>query len=99
VIFRRRFSDVVERQLDLFDDERSDLLEACREALRGYREAGREEAEESYERFGDLQEEANEALSELRDAYALTLEEEVADRYAAEFDRTAAKRYRGIWLG
>ena len=96
--FRRRFGDVIERQLDLFERDRSDLIEACDEALRAYREAAREDAEERYERFGDLQEEAIEALDELRDRYAASLEEDAATRYAAEFDRAAAKRFRGIWI-
>jgi uncharacterized protein Yka (UPF0111/DUF47 family) len=99
VIFRRRFGDLVARQLDAFEEDHADLLDACEEALRAYREADREEAQEVYERFGDLQEEANETLRDIRDTYAATVDGEVADRYAAEFDRAAARRYRGIWLG
>jgi hypothetical protein len=98
VIRRRRFGDVIERQLDLFERDDGDLLDACEEALRAYRAAPREEAEESYERFGDLQAEANETLEDARDTYAATLDEASADRYRAEFDRTAAKRFRGIWV-
>jgi hypothetical protein len=98
VIRRRRFGDVIERQLDLFERDHGELLEACEEALRAYRAAPREEAEESYERFGDLQAEANEALEDARNAYAATLDDEVADRYLEEFDRTAAKRFRHIWI-
>jgi hypothetical protein len=98
VIRRRRFGDVIERQLDLFERDQDDLLETCEESLRAYRAAPRGEAEESYERFGDLQAEANEILEEARDAYGATLDEASADRYRAEFDRTAAKRFRGIWI-
>jgi len=98
VSFRRRFGDVVERQLDLFERDRGDLIQACHQALRAYREAAREDAEECYERFGDLQEEAIEALDDLRDRYAASLEDDAAERYAAEFDRAAAKRFRGIWI-
>jgi hypothetical protein len=98
MIRRRRFGEVIERQFALFSEEHDDLLAACGEALRRYDTAGRDEAGEHYERFGDLQEEVNEELEDLRDRYAAALDDRLADRYVAEFDRAAAKRFRGIWL-
>lgn len=98
MILRRRFGDVIDRQLALFAEERAELLEECDEALRQYDAADRDEAGEHYERFGDLQEEVNEALEDIRARYAATLDDRLADRYLAEFDRAAAKRFRGTWL-
>ena len=99
MIRRRRFADVVRRQLDLAEEENAGLIAQCRAALHAYDDAGREEAPEHYERFGDLQEELMEALEEIRDSFAATLDDELAERYAAEFDRAAAKRFRGLWTG
>ena len=98
MIFLRRFGELIDRQLDLFSEEHSELIAECDDALRRYDAADRDEAGERYERFGDLQEEVNEALEDLRDGYAATLDEQLAKRYVAEFDRTTARRFRGIWL-
>jgi hypothetical protein len=98
VILRRRFGELINRQLELFLEEHGELVEQCREALRGYDAAERDDAGEHYERFGDLQEDVNDALHDLRDEYAATLDERTAERYAAEFDQAAGKRLRGIWL-
>jgi hypothetical protein len=98
VILRRRFAEVVDRQLELFLEEHGELVEACHQALRDYDAAAGDEAGGHYERFGDLQEEVNDALRDLRDEYAAALAGRTAQRYAAEFDSAAAKRFRGIWL-
>jgi hypothetical protein len=98
VILRRRFADLIDGQLALFAEEHAELLRECDEALRAYDAAGRDAAGEHYERFGDLQEEVNEALEEARDVYAATLDDRLAGRYVAEFDRAAARRFRRIWL-
>lgn len=99
MIRRGRFAEVVQRQLDLVEEENAGLIAECRAALRDYDEADRDEAPEHYERFGDLQEELMEALEGIRDGFARTLEGVTAERYAAEFDRAAAKRFRGLWVG
>jgi hypothetical protein len=81
---------VIERQLDMFEREQGSLLRACDEAERAYDEAERDEAEERYGEYLDLVEEAAEALAELRDGYASTLEE--PRRYLREFERASARR-------
>jgi hypothetical protein len=98
MIGRRRFGDLVDRQLALFVEEHADLLRDCDDALRAYNAADRDDAGEHYERFGDLQEEVNDALEDIRDRYTATLDDSLAERYTAEFDRAAAKRFRGVWL-
>jgi hypothetical protein len=87
---RQRFGDLIERQLDLFERDNSELLRACAEASRSYDGAPRDEAEE---RFGDYQallEEASDALADLRDGYASTLDDSKA--YLREFERACDRR-------
>ncbi|MGE5691271.1 MAG: hypothetical protein ACM33B_12020 [Pseudomonadota bacterium] len=89
---RGRFHDVVGRQLAMFEREHADLLREVRAAERAYDDADRDEATQRYGEYVDLVETGTEALAEIRDAYAATLDEDTAARYAAEFDRTVARR-------
>jgi len=93
VIFKRRFGELIDRQLDLFEQDNTDLFDRVDDAEDDYRRAGRDEAEE---RFGDLQEvltEGTDALVSLRDAYAESLDDDVADEYAAAFDFAVVRRF------
>jgi len=93
VIFRRRFADLVSRQLDLFAAENADLLEDVEVFLRAYHEAPRDEAEERYGDFVDRVDLAAEALAEIRNTYARTLDDDAADEYERTFEKAAAKRF------
>jgi hypothetical protein len=93
MIFRRRFGELIDRQLDLFEQDNTELFERLEDAEDEYRRAGRGEAEE---RFGDLQEllaEGGETLVELRDAYAETLDDQAAQEYAGAFDFAVLRRF------
>ena len=93
MIFRRRFGELIDRQLDLFEQDNADLFERLEDAEDEYRRAGREEAEE---RFGDLQEllaEGGETLVGLRDTYAETLDDRAAEEYAGAFDFAVLRRF------
>ena len=98
MIFRRRFGDVVRRQLDLFERENTDLIRRCREAERAYDRADREDAEELYGDYADLVDEATEELAGLRDAYAAGLDEQAVEPYEQEFNRGVLKRFRSFAL-
>jgi hypothetical protein len=96
ILRRRRFDDVIARQLQLFEREDGELLDGVQQALRRYNESDRDEAEELY---GDYQlaiEAATDRLGELRDAYARTLDD--ADRYAAEFNQAVVRRWPALAL-
>ena len=93
MIFRRRFADLVARQLDLFASEHAALLEDVEVFLRGYNEAPRDEAEERYGDYVDRVDLAAEALAEIRNAYARTLDEDAADEYEEAFEKAAARRF------
>jgi hypothetical protein len=89
---RRRFADLISRQLDLFEEEQAGLVRECVEAERAYDRAERDEAEERYGDYVDLVETGTELLADLRDAFKLTLDEDTAEEYEAEFNRAVVKR-------
>jgi len=92
VIFRRRFADVISRQLDLFVREQRGLIEDCVAAERAYDRADRDEAEQRYGDYVDLVETATEILAEIRDNFAQTLDDDAAQEYEAAFNRAVVKR-------
>ena len=89
---RRRFADVIERQLDLFVRDNLELLDACDAAERAYDDADRGEAEERYGDYQDLVETGTEILADLRDHFASTLDDSAAEEYEAAFNSAVAKR-------
>ena len=91
-MLRRRFADVIERQLDLFAEEHVGLIHDCEEAERAYDAAPRDEAEERYGDYLDLVETGTEVLADLRDNFASTLGEDAAERYEDEFNRAVGRR-------
>ena len=99
MIFRRRYGDVVRRQLDVFALDNADLLAEIEAVLRAYDEAPRDEAEERYAEYDDLLDTGRELLAELRDGFRSSLDENAAEEYEAAFDRAAAKRFPHIAAG
>lgn len=91
-MFRRRFGDVISRQLDLFVRDNLALLEGCDEAERAYDRADREEAEERFGDYQELVETGTELLADLRDNFASTLDEPAAEEYQDAFNRAVVKR-------
>jgi hypothetical protein len=89
---RGRFVDLVERQLELFERERAGLIGDAEAALRTYDEAPREEAEERYGDYLDLVETATAELTDMREAYATTLDDETADAYRIAFNDLVRRR-------
>jgi len=92
VFRRRRFAEVIARQLDLFERDEADLIRQCVEAERRYDRAGREEAEELFGDYQDLVESGTEALANLRWTYAATLDEDAAEEYEHAFNQAVRKR-------
>jgi hypothetical protein len=93
VIFRRkRFGDLIQRQLDLFVTDHAEVLFDVAERRKLWNAARRDEAEELYGDYVDAFETGTELLADLRDHFASTLDEGDADEYRLEFDRAVAKR-------
>jgi hypothetical protein len=92
-LFRRnRFKDVIDRQLRIFERDYAELIRDAEAAEKAYVRAPRDEAEERYGDYVDLVETGTEALADLRDGFAATLDDDAAERYAAEFNRAVLKR-------
>ena len=93
MIFRRgRFSEVIGRQLDLFELDHSDVIEEAAEKLSAYNRADRDEAEELYGDYVDAVETGTELLADIRDHFKWTLDEDAGEQYEREFNRAVAKR-------
>jgi hypothetical protein len=95
---RDPFRDLIARQLDLFVDDEADLLEDCRDKFRIYNNADREDREEAYGDFSDAVETATEALADMRDRFARTLDEDAAETYEDSFNRAVRKRWSELGL-
>jgi hypothetical protein len=89
---RRRFDEVISRQLELFEREHADVIHDCDEAERAYNAAPRDEAEERYGDYVDAVETGTELLADLRDHFKATLDEDTAESYEDEFNLAVAKR-------
>lgn len=95
---RRRFRDVITRQLDVFgSDEANGLLAEVSAAKSRYDRAGRDEAEESYGDYMDIIDAVKDALVDMRNRYEQTLDAAASEEYEAAFNRAARKRWP--WLG
>jgi hypothetical protein len=84
--------DLVERQIALFTAENEGLIRDTDAALAAYNRAARDEAEERYGDYLDLVETGTDALVELRDNFAATLDEDSYEEYHEVFNRTVRKR-------
>jgi hypothetical protein len=95
VIFRkRRFSDLISRQLDVFaEDQAHDIFAEIRDRKALYDKADRDEAEELYGDYIDAVETGTEALADMRDRFKQTLDEAAAEEYELEFNRAVKKRW------
>jgi hypothetical protein len=91
-VSRARFADLIRRQLDLFERDEAALIAECEQAERAYDAADREEAEERYSEYLDLVETGTDLLADLRDTFALTMDEEAAGEYEQAFNRAVADR-------
>jgi hypothetical protein len=93
---RRRFRDVVERQLDLFAQDEAELLREAEEADAAWTHAERDESEELYGDYQLVVDAIGERLYDIREAYAATLDEAAAAEYRDAFTAAARKRFRGL---
>lgn len=90
---RKRFAELVARQLDLFESDARTLLDDAVEADSAWTNAGRETSEELYGDYQLVVDEIGERLLETRETYAETLDGQTADDYRGTFNRAARKRF------
>ena len=99
MIFRRgRFSEVIGRQLGLFELDHADVIAEAADRLAAYNRAERDEAEELYGDYVDVVETGTELLAEIRDGFAATLPEGTDELYENEFNRAVARRWKAFAL-
>lgn len=91
---RGRFDELVRRQLDLLEQEETELLRECDAAEEAWNRAGREEAEEAYGDYQLVVDALADRLLEARESYAGTLAGDAVTDYRAAFDRAARSRFR-----
>jgi len=95
VIFGRgRFHELVQRQLDLFEEDQASVLAEAHELEARWTNATAEESEALYGEFQLVVDAFGELLYDARETYAATLDERTASDYRAAFDRAAVKRFR-----
>ena len=93
---KRRFRDVVDRQLDLFAGDEAELLQEAEDADTAWTQADREESEELYGDYQLVVDAIGERLYDIRETYASTLDEQSATEYRDAFDAAALKRFRRL---
>jgi hypothetical protein len=90
-MFRRpRFTQVIESQLDLFENDHRDVIDEADARLDAYNAAGRDAAEELYGDYLDAVETGTEILADMRDHYARSLDD--PDGYLREFKKAVERR-------
>ena len=94
MVRRRRFHDLVERQLDLFEADEAPLLVEARETDAAWTNAGADESEELYGDYQLVVDAIGERLHDMRETYASSLGDPTAGEYRATFNRAALKRFR-----
>jgi hypothetical protein len=97
-IRRARFSEIINRQLDIFEREQRGLIKDCVAAERAYNKAPRDEAEERYGDYVDLVETGTEVLADLRDNFATTLDADAVEEYEQAFNLAVVGRFRRFAL-
>jgi hypothetical protein len=95
---KRRFADLIARQLDLFERDHADVVAEAQARLDVYNRADRDEAEELYGDYVDAVETGTEILADMRWEYIRTLDEDAAEEYEAEFNRAVMKRLPAFGL-
>ena len=93
---RRRFGELIDMQLAMFEQDHAHRLDALGDALAAYREADRDDAEERYGDYADQVDWAADELAELRDVYAATMEPELVERYEREFGDAVRRRFPAV---
>ena len=90
---RGRFDELVDRQLELFEEDRAPLLAEARHADHAWTTAAADESEELYGDYQLVVDAIGEGLYETRETYAARSTSRAADEYRAAFDRKARKRF------
>ena len=92
ILRRGRFRELVERQLDLFEEDEAELLEDAHEADAAWTNAAAEVTEELYGDYQLVADAIGERLYEIRESYARSLNDPTAREYRIAFNRAVERR-------
>jgi hypothetical protein len=95
-LFRRRFSELVDRQLELYAQDHRDEIREIVAALDQHRTSTSEDAQEAFGDYQDRIDWAAQDLIALRDTYARTLDEQTAAAYTKAFGRGVRRRFPAL---
>jgi hypothetical protein len=95
---KRRFAELIARQLDVFEEDAGDVFDEIRLRKSLYDRADRDEAEELYGDYIDAVETGTETLADMRDRFKQTLDDDAAEEYELEFNRAVKKRWSHFGL-
>ena len=95
--WQRRFHDLIQTQLHLFEQEYGHLVVDARKARDAYNEETDEKLSmELHERFDDCAEDVEDALEEMCNRMASTMELKAARKYRSQFEQAARDRYSDL---
>jgi hypothetical protein len=89
---RPKLGELIRRQLNAFEHDYADVIAEAQSRLDAYNAADRDDAEELYGDYLDAVETGTEILADMRDHYAASLDEPLAERYLRDFDRAVGRR-------
>src|SRR5262249_5022440 len=95
-LFRRRFSDLVDRQLDLYARDHRDEIREIVAASDAHHASSSDDAPEAFGDYQDRIDWAAQDLIALRDTYARTLDADTAAAYAKAFARGVRRRFPAL---
>jgi hypothetical protein len=91
-IFRRRFAELVDRQLAIFVEDHAGELAAIAAARERYTRSEEGDSTTAYGDYQDLVDWAADDVVALRDGYAATLDDDAAAGYRSAFNRGLRRR-------
>ena len=96
---RRRFVDVIERQLDLFSADEAELLDEAAASDAAWTSAPREESEERYGDYQLVVDAVADRLAEIRDHYASALDESTGRDISCSLQPRGDEALRALRVG